>query len=181
MQMQADSSWIPSFRRGYAAWWPDARPLIEAHRFAAAFKSYPWPNFTASPWTPVRKPLSASRIAVVTTGGLYLRGWDPPFDTDALDGDTSYRRLPADAPAASLGIAHPHFPHEVAEADLNTIYPLARLRALAQAGMIGGLAPSHYSLMGYAPRAADLAEETAPAIAAQMRDEGVDAALLVPV
>ena len=55
------------------------------------------------------------------------------------------------------------------------------IRELEAAGVIGGLAPTHYSIMGYCPRAADLAEETAPAIAASLQAEGVDAALVIPV
>jgi hypothetical protein len=36
-------------------------------------------------------------------------------------------------------------------------------------------------MMGYITRAADVAEETAPAIASGMREEGVDVALVIPV
>jgi len=179
--MKSESGWIEEFRRGYDTWWPTARPFIERHEFSEAFRTYPWPTFTTSPWAPLAGPLADCRIAVVTTGGLYVRDADLPFDTTAPDGDVSYRALPADAAATELGIAHSHFPHESAEADLNIIYPLDRLRTLQAAGTIGGLARTHYSLMGYAPRAADLAETTGPAIAAALKHEGVDAVLVVPV
>jgi len=178
---KSDTSWIAPFRARYAPWWEGARALIARHDYGPAFKTYPWPTFGETPWAPVTKPLAACRLAVVTTGGLYLRDAQAPFDGEAGEGDSSWRPLPRDADAGRLAIAHPHFPHEVAEADLNTIFPLERLVELVAEGVVGGLAPTHYSTMGYAPRAGDLAEATAPAIAARMREEGVDLALVVPV
>ncbi|HET7876317.1 MAG TPA: glycine/sarcosine/betaine reductase selenoprotein B family protein [Methylomirabilota bacterium] len=179
--MKADSRWIDDFRARYARWWPEAGPLLEKHDYGAAFKHYPWPTFTDAPWTPVSKPLARSRIAVVTTGGLYRAGADLPFDGKSPEGDWSFRAVPADHPIQTLAISHPHFAHEVAEADMNTIFPLDRLRELRVEGAIGELAPTHYSTMGYCTRAADLAETTAPEIARRMQAEGVDAALIVPV
>jgi D-proline reductase (dithiol) PrdB len=178
---KSDTSWVEGFRAQYEPWWRDAAPLIAAHAYGAAFKTYPWPTFTASPWTPVTKPLAGSRVGVVTTGGLYRPDADAPFDEEALEGDWSFRAIPTDTPVQALGIAHQHFSHEVARADMNTIFPLDRLRELAAAGEIRDLAPTHYSIMGYCTRAADLAEETAPAIAARLAADGVDIGLVVPV
>ncbi|HSJ45992.1 MAG TPA: hypothetical protein VK923_15055 [Euzebyales bacterium] len=47
--------------------------------------------------------------------------------------------------------------------------------------LLGGVAPSHYSIMGFLLQAAELVEATAPAIARSMVAEGVDVAVLVPV
>ncbi len=179
--MKSDARWIADFRARYGAWWAESGHLIEQHDYAAGFKTYPWPSFTEAPWTPVAKPLGKSRIAVVTTGGLYRPGADLPFDGKAAEGDWGFRALPAETPVGSLEIAHAHFPHDGARADMNTIFPLDRLRELAAAGVIGELAPTQYSTMGYCLRAADLAESAAPEIAARMTAEGVDAALIVPV
>lgn len=179
--MKSDSRWIDEFRTRYASWWPEAAPLITRHEYVAAFRTYPWPTFRETPWTPVGKPLAQSRVAVVTTGGLYRPAVDPPFDGDAPEGDWGFRALPREVDLRGLGIAHPHFLHEVAHADMNTIFPLERLAELEAAGVVGGLAPTHFSTMGYAPRAADLAAETAPAIASRMKAEGADLALVVPV
>jgi hypothetical protein len=179
--VRSEQGWIGGFRARYEPWWAEAGPRIAAHDYATAFKTYPWPSFDTAPWTPVERPVGASRVAVVTTGGLYRPGIDKPFDGDALEGDSSYREIPRDAAIARLAVAHPHFPHESAEADMNTIFPLDRLHELRAAGAIGDVAPTHFSTMGYAPRAADVAAETAPAIAARMKEEAVDVALLVPV
>ena len=179
--VKSDARWLEEFRTRYATWWPEARPLITEHQYGPAFKTYPWPTFSDTPWTPLGKPVAQSTVAVVTTGGLYRPGVDLPFDGDALEGDWGFRVLPRDADLGGLAIAHPHFPHEVAEADMNTIFPLKRLAELEAARFIGRLAPTHYSTMGYTTRAADLAGEAAPAIAARMKAEGVDVALVIPV
>jgi D-proline reductase (dithiol) PrdB len=178
---KADSGWIDEFRARYADWWPEAQPMIERHDYAAAFKTYPWPAFSTAPWTPVTKPLAASRVGVVTTGGLYRAGVDAPFDGGAPEGDWSFRSIPAGVPIQTLAIAHEHFAHEVAEADMNTIFPLDRLRELQAARVIAGLTDVHFSIMGYCTRAADLAEGAAPAIAAALQAAGADVALVVPV
>ena len=178
---KADSGWIDEFRARYADWWPEAQPMIERHDYATAFKTYPWPAFSTAPWTPVTKPLAASRVGVVTTGGLYRAGVDAPFDGGAPEGDWSFRSIPADVPIQTLAIAHEHFAHEVAEADMNTIFPLDRLRELQAARVIAGLTDVHFSIMGYCTRAADLAEGAAPAIAAALQAAGADVALVVPV
>jgi glycine/betaine/sarcosine/D-proline reductase family selenoprotein B len=180
-RVKSDSSWLGEFRSRYGPWWAEARPLIEAHQYAQAFKNYPWPIFTATPWAQVTKPLSQSRLAVVTTAGLYRPGTDAPFDGESPEGDWSFRALPREVDLRALAIAHTHFSHQVAEADMNTIFPLERLAELEANGVIGALASTHYSTMGYVTRAADLAEETAPAIASRMKADATDIALVIPV
>ena len=179
--VRSDARWLAEFRSQYAAWWPEAHPLIAQHQYGPAFKTYPWPTFREAPWTPLGKPVAQSSLAVVTTGGLYRPGVDLPFDGDALEGDWGFRALPREVDLTGLAIAHPHFAHEAAEADMNTIFPLKRLGELEAAGLIGRLAPTHYSTMGYVTRAADLAAETAPTIAERMKAEGVEVALVIPV
>jgi D-proline reductase (dithiol) PrdB len=179
--VRADASWLASFRAAHAAWWEEAGPALERHEYAAAFKTYPWPVFATGPWAPLTSPLAGRTVAVITTAGLYRPGHDLPFDEKAPDGDATFRALPGDVPIQGLGIAHPHYPHEPARADMNAIFPLDRLAELARDGVIGGVATTHYSLMGFCTRAADLAEQTAPAIAAGLAAEGVGAVLIVPV
>jgi hypothetical protein len=47
--------------------------------------------------------------------------------------------------------------------------------------VIRAVAPRLFSLVGYRTRAHDVARETAPPIAAAMREDGVTLALVVPV
>jgi D-proline reductase (dithiol) PrdB len=63
--------------------------------------------------------------------------------------------------------------------DVNVAFPLERLRELHREGLIGAIAKFHYSFMGAAPILAF--GPKVPALAARLKDEGVDAVLLVPV
>jgi D-proline reductase (dithiol) PrdB len=172
---------IAGFRERYPAWLEQARALLEAKNWTEAFKSYPFPVNTEAPWTPLAKALAQCRVAVLTTAGLYRRGEQPPFRAEDIEGDWSLRELPLDADPATLAIAHTHFDHARAEADLNTVYPLERLRELVQAGFIGDLAPTHFSISGYCTRPDLVSEHTAPQVVQRLRMERVDALLHIPV
>lgn len=134
------------------------------------------------PWTPLLKPLAECTFSLVTSGGLYHKTQDPPFDVERERrqpswGDPSYRVLPADLPSADLGVSHNHInPSGVLE-DMNVLMPLDRFRALQGQGRIGGLAPRHYSFMGYQGFPSDLSgwEGTSgPQVADRMEEDGVD-------
>ncbi|HVA80947.1 MAG TPA: selenoprotein B, partial [Candidatus Binataceae bacterium] len=59
--------------------------------------------------------------------------------------------------------------------------PIERLRELADDGVIGSVAPHHYSgFMGRIYTRSAVTNEAAPALARQLHQEEVDAAVLVP-
>ncbi len=177
----ADGSWMPAFRARYLEWWPQAEPLIREHKYQDAFKTYPFPKFDACPWTPPAKPLNKATVALVTTAAMYRVGADMPFDGDHPEGDIGFRLIPRDVERRSLDVLHPHIPQQVPREDMNTVFPLWRLHELQREGIVGEVAATHYSMLGYNTRAADVAEHVAPAIGALMKAEGVDLALIAPV
>ena len=63
--------------------------------------------------------------------------------------------------------------------DLNVVYPIDRLRELAAEGVIGGMAETHFTVMGSTDPAGMTA--TADQIAGQLRQERIDSILLSPV
>lgn len=134
-----------------------------------------------SPWTPLRRPLSLARLALVTSAGLHLRG-DRPFVSDHRLPDQSYRVLPSDAPAAEIVQSHTSigFDRSGIQRDLNVTYPLDRLRELVERGAIGSLAPRCFSFMGALRKWDRLEQETGPAVAAQLQQDGVEVVLLTP-
>ncbi|NTW02871.1 MAG: hypothetical protein HGA19_16585, partial [Oscillochloris sp.] len=87
-------------------------------------------HFDTVPFTPLRKPLNACRVALVTTGGVHHRD-QPPFNMADSRGDASYRRIPADTPASELTITHDYYNHTDVRRDLNILFPQALLRGLA--------------------------------------------------
>lgn len=144
------------------------------------------PTHPPIPWAPVGKPLAESKVALLSTAGISMKG-DTPFDMDferknPTRGDPGWRALRSDATAASVEANHLHIDTGYIERDLNVALPLDRLRELVEAGEVGSIAPTHYSIMGY--QGADttaLETRSAPEIAAAMANEEVDVALLAPV
>lgn len=133
------------------------------------------PSFAATPWVRA-KPLDQSRIAMISTAGLQRRG-DRPFAVDSGD----YRLLPGDVRAADLVMSHisTNFDRTGFQEDHNVVFPIDRLNELAADGVIGSVASIHYSFMGATPPAK--LEATARALAGLLKQDGVDAVLLVPV
>jgi D-proline reductase (dithiol) PrdB len=136
------------------------------------------------PWAPLRKPLAQSAVALVSSAGIALRS-DKPFDQEGERknpwwGDPSFRVVPHGTKAEDVRLYHMHIDTRFGEEDLDVVLPAQRLAELTREGVVGGVARSHYSIMGYILRPQELEEVTAPAIAAGMKQEGVDAAVLVP-
>ena len=127
----------------------------------------------AIPYTPCRRPLSELVVALVDVAGVHLRDQEP-FN---LDNDTTLRVIPGNADTSHLMISHAHYDHADADGDVNLMFPLDRLRELAAAGEIGGVADEHYSL-GYAVSLREVYERVAPEIADAIEHSKTDAVLL---
>ena len=137
------------------------------------------------PWAPVSKPLAESRISLVSTAGLSMKG-DEPFDMDGERrrpswGDPSWRRLDRSVTADTVQAHHLHIETSHLLTDLDVCFPAPLLRELEAEGVIGEAAPSHYSIMGF--QGADLRrlQPSCREIAEAMVAEDVDLALFVPV
>ncbi len=137
------------------------------------------------PWTPVKKPLDESTVALISSAGIAMLD-DEPFDQDGERrnpwwGDPSYRRIPRTATEKDIRVCHLHINGEFAERDLNSVLPLQRLQALVEEGVAGRSAEEHYSFMGYILDARELLERSVPAIIGDLQAQEVDAVILVPV
>ena len=133
------------------------------------------PVFTTTPFVS-GPPLAKRRIAVVTSAGLLRRG-ERPF----VSGDTDYRAIPVDTPTDQILMSHVsvNFDRTAFVRDINVVFPIERLRAMASAGTIGAVAATHYSFMGASdPRGM---EANARAVAGRLKSDSVDAVLLTPV
>ncbi len=133
-------------------------------------------SFDSTPWAPFDRSLSEARIALLTTGGVYVRESQEPF----IDDDPSFRVIPSTAPSSDLAVFHEHYDKSNAEMDINVVFPIERMREMEGEGAIGSLAAKAFGFMGYIiganiPR---LMTETAPDVARILRADGVDAALI---
>jgi D-proline reductase (dithiol) PrdB len=133
------------------------------------------PVFATTPFVS-GPPLAKRRVAVVTSAGLLRRG-ERPF----ISGDTDYRAIPAETPAGQILMSHVsvNFDRTAFVRDINVVFPIERLHAMASAGTIGSVAAAHYSFMGASdPRGM---EANARTVAGRLKSDSVDAVLLTPV
>jgi D-proline reductase (dithiol) PrdB len=137
--------------------------------------SLPCPTFDSDPWVD-GPPLAERRIAIISTAGLQRRG-DRPF----MEGTADFRVIPGNVATGDMVMSHisVNFDRTGFQQDLNVVFPLDRLNELADEGVIGSVADFHYSFMGATdPR--DM-EPTVRHLAGLLKDDAVDAVLLVPV
>ena len=130
----------------------------------------------SAPFTRLRKPLSESRLALVTTAGIHLRG-DPPF----TGGDQSFRVIPADTKPSEIVQSHVSigFDRTAFQRDINVVFPVDRVREFVARGEIGSLSPTYFSFMGaQRPPYDRLLQDTGPEVAQRLRANGVDVVFL---
>lgn len=165
--------WINQGIARLAGKWPAL-----ARRLVAGYEPLEFENI---PWTPVTKALDQSKIALVTTAGIHHRE-QQPFDMNDKMGDPSYRILDSDSIERDYRITHDYYDHRDAEQDLNVVLPLGRLKERVAAERTGSLNHRHFSFMGHidGEHIQTLVKQSAPAVAAMLLQDGVDAVLLTP-
>lgn len=151
-------------------------------RWQLFVRTYRWRKIDPVPWTPLAKPLSECRAALVTSAGFSLAD-QPPFDESIRGGDFSFRMIPGDSDVSLLANSQRSeaFDHRGMLEDPNLAFPLDRLRELVARGRLGSLATANLSFMGSITAPGRLVQQTAPEAAAILVQDQVDIALLVPV
>jgi D-proline reductase (dithiol) PrdB len=152
---------------------------------AAYYRNMAVPREDPTPWTPMRKPLRECTFSLVTTAGIYMKGTQPPFDAERerrepIWGDPTYRRIPRYVRQEDIGASHLHINNRDLLEDVNTVLPIGRFLELEHQGVIGSLAPTSYSFMGYQQNNTEWRQRYCPEVAVAMREEGVDAVVVAP-
>ena len=134
------------------------------------------PRFDPPAFVPA-PPLARSRVALVTTAGLHVRG-DRVFEMAS----TEYRAITRETPASGLVMSHTsvNFDRSGFAEDVNVVFPIDRFRELEASGAIGSMADVHYSFMGAYLEPSDYAP-SARELATLLRGDGVDSVFLTPV
>jgi D-proline reductase (dithiol) PrdB len=145
-------------------------------------RTYRWRRIDPTPWAPLSKPLSSCRVALVSSAGFVAPGQEP-FEGRVKGGDPSFREIPDDVELASLTDCHRSgsFDHSGIQRDPNLALPIHRLHELVESGRVGEANRRHFSFMGSLTATGSFVRDTAPAAARLLAEDGVDAALLVPV
>lgn len=137
--------------------------------------NHPMPDMGETPCVDGAK-LADRRIALVTTAGLHSYR-DAPFSP----GRPEYRTIPTSMDMADLVTSHPSTSIDRTGMlrDIDTVFPIDRLREMADDGAIGSIAANHYSFLG--STAPNTFEGLIGEIAGDMKTDGVDGILLAPV
>jgi len=143
------------------------------------WRQYPHPRNTQPPPGSGVDP-STARLMFISSAGGYLDGEQEPFDAAHLLGDYTIRLIPTATPLEDLSYAHDHYDHAAVDQDPQVLMPLRHLKALAGEGLIGHLAASVVSFMGYQPDVGRVIDELIPPILGTAAAERIDAALLIP-
>lgn len=151
-------------------------------KYKLFLKTYQWRRIDPVPWTPLTKPLDACRVALVSSAG-FVTADQPRFDDTMRGGDTSFREIPSTVEVSTLIESHRSevFDHSGIRRDPNLAFPIDRLNELCSRGRIGAVNGRHLSLMGSITAPGRLIKRSAPQAVQCLVDDGVDAALLVPV
>ena len=143
-----------------------------------------------TPRAALTKPLSESRIMLITSAGLAKEDDAPhgPGETpveqamawrDYFESHPTYRTIPRDYPRDKIKIQHPSYDQTAVRRDLNVLFPLDRFEELERQGVIGELAPINLSYMGLTSyRRVEV--ELVPKLVAEIKSQEIDAAFLVP-
>ena len=151
---------------------PDNDRMMREHASKTPVPEFEDPAFAKPP------KLSAARVAIVTSAALHVAAddgfspnSDPKFSVLA-DGERELR----------LGHFSPNFDRGGFAADLNVVYPVDRLRELADRGVIGSVAAHHYAFAGNQDETVSgIRLDTGPQVARLLLEDGVNVVLLTPV
>ena len=143
---------------------------------------YRWAHYTEAPFQTLKKPLSQSRVTIITTAAPYdpAKGDQGPGAAyngsakfyEVYDGDTSKEH---DLRISHIGYDRKH----TSATDSGTWFPLPQLLKASAAGRIGEVAPRFFGAPTNRSHRVTL-DTDAPEILARCRTDAVDVAVLVP-
>ena len=151
--------------RSYVSYIDKSREFYRAHGYE---NPYAWAHFDDVPFAKLSRPINETRFGIVTTADQAPRG--APRDKRLFVAhndsyDTLYTEKSWDKEATHTN-------------DPDTYLPVARLQSMVSAGTIGSMSSRFYGVPTNYSQRATLTED-APQVESWMREDGVEAALLV--
>jgi D-proline reductase (dithiol) PrdB len=146
------------------------------------FAPYRWAHFTDAPFAPLAMPLARARVALITTAAPFQpeagdQGPRAPYNAAAKF--YQVYSAPADS-KPDVRISHVGYDRaNTVPEDPNTYFPLTRLQDAAAAGRIGGLTLHVHGAPTNRSHRVTI-ETDAPELLRRCREDGADAAVLVP-
>ncbi len=136
------------------------------------------------PFTPLKKPLSESRVTLVTTASFVLLDEaGNPLEEQRMLGSNELEvfTAPSDWPSDRiLSTSEDHDRYQTDMKDVNAFFPTMRMQEFLKEGVFGSLSKNYYrTLPNYSHR--KTTEVDGPEILRQCQEDNVDVALLTPV
>jgi len=156
----------------------------EYYRSLGYEKTYNYAHNVDIPFTPLKKPLSESRVTLVTTASFVLMDEEGlPLEEPMMLGTNALEvfTAPSDWPADRiLSTSEDHDRYQTDMEDVNAFFPTKRMQEFLKEGIFGSLSKNYYrTLPNYSHR--KTTEVDGPEIVRQCREDNVDVALLTPV
>ena len=162
-------------------------PIPNLHRITSYYKTlgygkpYRWAQYQDVPYTHLKKPLSESRVALVTTAAPFQpdkgdQGPGAPYNSAAkfYTVYTDKTETEPDLRVSHIGIDRNHTTAE----DMRTWFPMKQLKRLADEGVIGGITEHFYGAPTNRSQQRTI-EVDCPEIFERIRQDGGDVAVIV--
>lgn len=162
-------------------------PIPYLHRIRTYYqtlgygKPYRWAQYRDAPFTPLKKPLAESRVALVTTAAPYQPDKGDQGPGAAYNSAAKFYTVYTDSTESDPDLRVSHIgidrKHTTAE-DMRTWFPLRQLKRLADEGVIGGITERFYGAPTNRSQKRTL-EVDCPEIHDRIREDGGDVAVIV--
>ncbi len=142
---------------------------------------YRWAQYADVPFTPVEKPLSESRLGLITTAGPLKEGAGDQGPGAAYNAAAKFYEVYSASTDDDqfLGISHLGYDRKYSTAeDINSFFPLKAVRSAVSDGRIGELSSRYYGTPTNRSQVTTINQDCADLLGL-LREDKVDFALLV--
>ncbi len=143
---------------------------------------YRWAHFAEVPFCQPTKPLSQSRVGLVTTAAPFKEGAGDQGARAAYNAAAKFYQVYSHPSNLEqfLGISHLGYDRKYSTAeDRNSYFPMVALHQAAEKGLIGAVARRYYGAPTNRSQVTTVQQDCADILALMQEDE-VDLAILVP-
>jgi D-proline reductase (dithiol) PrdB len=152
---------------------------LNKHYGSMGFPPYQWTINDSAPLTKPTLQMNESRVSILTSGGVSHCSM-PGFDPDARN-DHRLDEVDRDVDTKDFEINDSYYNHDDADRDINCIYPIDRLKEMAENGLIGSIAPRFWSgFMGRIYNRTKLIEDSIPEFIDKLREDEIDVLVTAP-
>ncbi len=143
---------------------------------------YRWAHYLSAPFTPLSKPLSQSKVTILTTAAPYQPGKGDQGPGAAYNGSAKFYAVYSGDTAQDHDLRISHIGYDrthTTATDSGAWFPLPALRKAAATGRIGAVAPRFHGIPTNRSHRVTV-ETDAPEALARVREDGADVAIIVP-